>query len=377
MPRYLFSGTSPQGEAGQGVHQQANTVGEARKELAAAGWSQLELQSDEILFLVQKATAEASDPELQVEQTAAQELKGVQGRFDGFLMHVLRGWVSDWSSTLIALAFVAGGLWLGRIWMVVAGAAWMLFTPALAFWFGQSSQWFDRLQAAKTRGRWNDVIRCVQKLRRTGGRTGIAVPEFELERNHALALAGMGRLEDALEKWAPFCGTPEMPEWLFLMHKAGLLEAGKEFERARAARIRALELKPDHGISWVDLAMIQAMRFGDSAAAREALAKARQCELPALCRPYLNFTEGLIRWRESALQEARPLMEHALAACQAHPNRVVWESFIRIIEAHLGIVAGGLGDVATARRLYRTARPYLEAHREADLLAALRSAATL
>lgn len=374
MPRYLFSGTNPQGKPGDAVYQSAADPALARQELTAAGWTELELHSDDIILLSQKATREASDPELAVDQPAAQELRGLQGRFDGFLTLVVRNWVSEWKSTLMAVALLAVGFWWHRIWMVVGGAVWLLVTPALVLWAGQSSAWFDRLQLAKARGQWNEVIHCVEKLRGTGGRTGIAVPEYELERNHAVALAGMGRLDDALEKWAPFCGTPEVPEWLFLTFKAGLLETGKEMQRSLETRMRAAELKPDQGTTWIDLAMFQAMRLANAPAARDALARARQCELPAITKPYLDLVDGLILWRENDLQAARPLLERALAACQTPPNRSAWESITRIIETHLGIVAGLQGDQTTARRLYEKTRPYLEAHRETDMLAALRSA---
>lgn len=373
MPRYLFSGTSPQGKPRDAVHQSAADPATARQALAAAGWTELELQSDDIMLLSQKAAREASDPDLAVDSPAGEELRGLQGRFDGFLTLVLRSWTSDWKSTLMAVALLAAGLWWQRVWMMVGGAAWLLVAPGLVLWSSQSSTWFDRLQLAKARGQWNEVIRCVEKLRRTGGSTGIAVPEYELQRNHAVALAGMGRLDDALEKWAPFCGTPEVPEWLFLSFKAGLLETGKEMQRSLETRMRAAELKPDQGTNWIDLAMFQVMRFGDVPAAREALARARQCELPAITKPYLDLVDGLILWRENDLQASRPLLERALAACQTPPNRSSWESITRIIETHLGIVAGLQGDRATARRLYEKTLPYLEAHREMEMLAALRS----
>ena len=374
MHRFLWSGKDAEGRE-RAERVEAENAQEAKRILTERGWTELQLLKDEISDVVRKRRRMESEikapPPLPDDEAAR-------------LLHGRTTYFSEWWKTLLAVkgtiallaALLALGIFRQRILTTAVSGGGLLLVlflfPALKFYYSRTKRNYAALNAAKVRGDWQEALVCVDRLKRSGQSTRISVGEVELARNRALALAHLGRLEEALAEFAPFENWPNQPHWLYCSHLAGIYAAGKEYERSMEWRIKLVQEKPDMSTGWIDLASYLAHRMNRPAQAREALARAEKLEVTAMGKPHVSRCHGMILWRENRPAEAKEHLEKALVEFEPFARKPLVEGSILFTKAYLCAVQRRLGNSAEAGKLLKEVETYLTTHQEDELLAACR-----
>jgi tetratricopeptide (TPR) repeat protein len=236
----------------------------------------------------------------------------------------------------------------------------------------QTSRNYARLNRAKARGDWREVLRCVDRLRRSRKLTGITVTEAELARNRSLALAGLRQLDQAVQEYSRQEISPTLPLWMFNTHLAGIYEVGRQYEQGLELRLAAAAEKPDMASTWIGVASSLALRLNRPQEASDALARAEALQMNPQAKSSVRMLRGVILWRLGNPAEAKKLLEQAVSEFQARPEKEVLERTVLRARAYLCAIDRQLGNLDESRKLLRQVEPYLVAHREDELLAACR-----
>jgi hypothetical protein len=186
----------------------------------------------------------------------------------------------------------------------------------------------------------------------------------------AQALAGLGRVSEALAEFDPVADMPDVPAYVYWAFQAMIFAAAKEPDRVIAAMLRAHELAPNSGtVLLIDLANKLLTVRRDRQRAGELLADARRHALADTAMPWLVATEGLIDLAEGRTADAVVGLTEALRRIEpflrGNPSVIVLGARIR---AWLCLAHAAGGNTATARKLLRRAEPLLIAHQDHDLL---------
>jgi tetratricopeptide (TPR) repeat protein len=373
--KFIWKGKDPQGSV-RSEEVMAENAQAAREELTRRGWAELELVFDEIAT-ASGAGVEAPDWITEEGVSAQQLTEQYEGKAPGFLAQWFKGLLDSKKSLLIFGAFLAWGIYTDRKWAWIIGAIGLgfivLLMPALHAFFSVTLRQYSRLNKAKVWGRWNEVLDCVERLRKAHRLTRIGVGDLELARCRAQALAALGRLDEGVKEFRQFENSPKVERWLYLSHLSSIYDEAKAFDKSLECRQQAAAEKPDSSAVWIDLAYGHVRGFNQPTKAREALAKAEAHEITGLGKAYVPFVRGIICWRERNFAEARKHLEEALTGLQplAHHDLVV--GLILLTKSYLCAVDGASGNLTEARRLFRETKEFLKAHREEELFQACRS----
>jgi tetratricopeptide (TPR) repeat protein len=385
MGTFLWSGKDAQGNQ-RSERVEAENAQQARAILADRGWTDLQLIQDELGSAVVsqvKAAAwvrEGADPQKMAELQA----KLMQGKkAPGLFAQTLDSIKKEIKFIIIWAAILAFGIYKHRTWAIVFGAAgialYVLLFPVLHFvfrFFATAQREYARLNKARVWGRWDEVLECVERLRRPDRITGVGVPDFELVRCRAQALVGLGKLDEGLAEFRKLENSPKVERGMYYSLLAAIYDVGRQFDKALELRQKAVEEKPDTASVWIDLAYGYVRRLKRPVEARAALAHTEKLEITGLGKPYLFFLRGIILWREHKPDEARKELEQALVAFRPLMHQPLVEGLLLLTKAHLCAVEIELGNVANAKTLFGEVEPYLIAHREDELLELCRAAKT-
>ena len=375
---FLWKGKDPHGRL-RGVRVPAENAQISKELLARAGWTDLELLKDEI----------ASSEALRIEpadwikegfdefHTPEKEVELIEGKAPGLVAQTWVGIKQSIPTILLSAALLGWGIYSHRTWPVIIGALGLAFgfllTPAIHFFFSlfsRSSREYSRLNTAKVWGRWNEVLGCVERLRKKDRLTGVGVPEIELARCRAQAFAALGRLDEGVTEFKRYEHSPNIERWFYLSLLSSVYDTGKSYEKALEIRKQAAAEKPDHSAVWIDLAYGSVRGLNRPAEAREYLAKAEALEISGLGKAYLPFVRGIICWREGKMAEAKQHLERALTSFQPWTHNELAEGLILLTKSYLCAVAGSLGNSSEAKALYRETEKFLVANKEEELLRA-------
>jgi tetratricopeptide (TPR) repeat protein len=385
MHSFLWSGRDAQGEQ-RSERVSAENAQAAKAILTQQGWTGLELIANEVMETARDLNPARADEELMEdedpdglmeEESPDLEAARLQGWQPSFLSEWWKAALKS-KGMLLALGLIlAFGIYRHSTGPIIFGSVGIAFLlllfPALSLWYSQGSRAYSRLNKAKTWGRWEEVLQCVERLRRLRRWTGTAISELELTRNRAMALAALGRLDDGLREFSRFEGDPALPSWLHASFLAGIHDAALQFERSLEFRRQSAAEKPDTSAVWIDLAYSLVRGLNRPAEAREALARAETLEIPALGKPYPFFLRGIILWREHKPSEAKEQLDHALACFIPLAHHDLVEGTILLTKGYLCAVHGELGDTTRAKALFGEVEKFLIANREHDLLQACRA----
>ncbi|HTB85143.1 MAG TPA: hypothetical protein VK742_15975 [Candidatus Sulfotelmatobacter sp.] len=368
MTNYVWSATDKSGK--KVIREiEAATAEDAKFVLLAQGYSDLELKEDEIISAVLTGFPKrqnASGQEIRV--TGAERLKhrdnptvtywdalrkGVGRNFIVFLtLIVLAGFAFYRGDRSYSLVYLAGLL------------AWMAFILFRSL----PSVYYRKLIKASDWSRWNEVLSLIARLQSIGHLGLVKVPATELTRNRTKALAGLGRLDEALAEYSQCEGRPDCPSWLYKLFVASLYTTAKQYDKAIEYNLASIAEKPTSA-SWVDLAYRHARYKLDPVKARAAMAESEKSPLPDFAQPFRIRCLGVIAYLEADYAAAKRDLETAIVLVEKARGRPYRDGHLSIARAYLCCVLAKQGDLAGAKKNFSLAKAYLVATKEDELLA--------
>ena len=367
LREYLLSAKS---ELGKQITERvdATSADAAVEMLRLRGCTEIVLHTDEVgaVYTQQSKVEQHISPK---DYLAFRQPRGYLGRV-AFIARKL--YAQSWKWNLGFLVVLATRRWLDSPWGLLDYLAiGSLLLPLAAAFVTQVSTpalLYHQFIELVAWGRWNEVLDRADRLQ---GR----LPERELIWNRAKALAGLGRLAEAIEITGPLASDPDVPEWLYHSRLAEVYATAKDTDAAFASLEKALALAPDNATILLDLALSLLYHQRDIPRARQLLAQARSHVLSDVLAPVAEAAEGMLHLEEGSPDQARSRLESALAElnkfCAASP---FVGALLDRIRAYLALALADLGEHAAAEREFRLAEPRLVALRNDELLARCRQA---
>jgi tetratricopeptide (TPR) repeat protein len=286
-------------------------------------------------------------------------------RWGYFLYMLAKLYRKEWIAQLGALAMLAfrwqSGWPFGLLDILALVILLFPLPLALAACIVRAGGSYERLVEAASWARWDEVLRLLPRL-------PAAVAADEKAFRKAAALAGLGRLDEALEVVKPLVTEEEIPAWLYWNRLSGVYTAARDREQAFACLERAASLAPDNATMQLDWALALLRRKRDVARAEEIVQRVKTHALSDIVMHFLHYAEGILALEKGKPYEARELLQQALAGQNSLTNPVA-RRVCDILHAYLCLAEAGIGNYESARRHFDQATPRLKALREDDLLA--------
>ena len=359
MPKYLLSGTDARGRR-RTEAVSAPTGDEATRRFKARGFADVTLHSDEVIGHLFK-------PEVLKHLTPRDYLAlGRVSRGQFLVRMVVRLYRQQWWLFLVVVALVVGRRIIDVPWdtLDTLATSFLFFPPVLVL-FGElfsPSRKFERAMSFNAWARWAEMLAALKPVRRM-----VPAPQYAFF--EAKALAGLGRLDEALETVRPYADDPNTPAWLYWGQLADVFHAAKLGDRAIECSEKAVEHAPDNPTVLIDLAMSLLRYRRDAARARPLLERARAHEISDLLAPFVLMAEGVLALEEGRPEKARELLEDS--ARRAEPFRhttALMGAAIDRIHTYLTLACAATGDPAAAEAHYQIAEPRLRAFETTDLI---------
>ncbi|HUY92655.1 MAG TPA: hypothetical protein VMV10_28200 [Pirellulales bacterium] len=360
MAQYLLTVKNP---AGRTVTEllDADSAKAAIETLQERGYENVVLHTDD--FMAKDAKPLELNPLITARDLAKNRTRSGLQRL---LANTARSYVANWKlMALIAVAFT-----LRRFnswpwgWGEALIAAGLLLPALFALVAHLPSMQYDRLLEADSWRRWDEVLRLLPSLRGKLAPYGVAWHESK-------ALAGLGRLDEALNVVLPFANNGEISQakfWSLLM--ASVYRSSNQRDMALSALEKALEHAPDDPAVLLDLAGALLDEQRDVGRAKELWQHAMQQPMSDLAQKFALAVEGMIALAEGHAQLAVERLETAFRAQQAFAKaNATAAAAADIMEARLALAQAKAGDLEAARKHFRRAEPRLRALQHDKLLA--------
>jgi tetratricopeptide (TPR) repeat protein len=231
--------------------------------------------------------------------------------------------------------------------------------------------YYHKLIKASDWYRWDEVISLIGTLRAVRKFSVTGVPETELIRNRAKALAGLGRLNEGLAEYKQCEGRPDCPSWLYKLFVASLYTTAKKYDKAIESNLLSIEEKPTP-TAWADLSNRYARYKCDPLKARAAMAEADKSPMPDVAKPFRIRCLGIIAYLEGDYSTAKRELETAIELVDKAKSRPFRDGHLNVARAYLCCVLAKQGDLAAAKKNFALAKEYLVATKEDELLAECR-----
>lgn len=185
----------------------------------------------------------------------------------------------------------------------------------------------------------------------------------------AKALAGLGRLEEAMDTVRPFADDPKTPAWLYWGQLADVFHIAKLGNRAIECGEKAVENAPDNPTVLIDLAMARLRYHRDTVRARPLLEQVRSHEISDILRPFITMAEGVLALEENRPEKARELLDEAARLAEPLRNTTaLMGGAIDRIHTYLTLAYAATGDLPAAENHFQIAEPRLRAFETNDLI---------
>ena len=375
MPNFLWSGKTPSGQDGA-EEVTAETPAEARKILEARGWTELRQHTTDISDFIQQQQSLISRNKQKL--TPKEQLQYRQGTAPG----LWGNWLKHISNSIVTILLLTGLLaWTiyhpqmrnYNIW--IAGCALLLayvvfLYPVLRWWFRQTKRLFVKLHKARTWHRWDEVLLCLDKLAKAQQTTNIGINDYSMARYRALALAGLGRLDEAITGFRTAAEKAETPAGIYHPTLAALYTVARQYDMALASYRTALEEATDKSTMYIDIGMYLVGRFNRPQEARQFLALAEKMQLTELAISHLAVLRGGIAFREKDFSAMDKYVREALADFEKRPpaKRYIYEAVILNCKGYLAVSSAALGRKKEARKYFAQTEKYLELIDRKDLI---------
>ncbi len=359
MPKYLISGKDDRDRSVTEVVKAPN-ADEAVRLFGSRGFTDVVLHSDEVMaHLFQRKSLQHLTPRDYLAIGRVSRL--------GFMFRILiRQYRSQWWLFAIDIALLVGRQVLEVEWSLVDSMAVMfLVAPIVIVVLSElfnPSRKYERAMAFNAWGRWAEMLAALPAVKRF-----IPAPQYAF--HEAKALAGLGRLDEAIETVRPFADDPKTPAWLYWGQLADVFTAAKLPDRVIECGEKAVENAPNNATVLIDLAMSLLRYRRDVVRARPLLERAREHALSDVIRPFLIAAEGVLAFEERRPDRARLLLEKALQEAERFRNASpLVGSAIDRIHAYLALVYAALGDHTAGVAHFKSAEPRMRACETNDML---------
>ena len=367
MPTYAWTAKD---KSGAKVFREieATTVQDSRAVLLAEGCTELVLQEDDVLSQVGVAMGDKVEFLGEEIRTSAQDRihQRTQPPFTVTRI-ILQGLAQEKGFYIVVLAGLGFCIWrdslIGSIVFVILLLGWPLFKIGI----GLPLLLFQRLADASDWNRWDEMLWLVNTLRFVGRFHFIKIPAAELTRFEANALAGNGRLQEAVALYSRAENQPGVPPWLYKAYLSGIYQNGGDYDKALQLNHEAIALKPDVSLH-IDLGNRLARYHADPVGARAALDHVDMDLVVDLIKPLVFRVRGIVAWVEGNSDLASRELETALREMEKTPNVPYRAGNIAITKAYLCCVKAELGNPSAAAKFFDEARAYLIATGETKLL---------
>lgn len=359
MPKYLLSGKDSSGRERTEVVR-ASSTNEAVRKFKARGFTDTVLHSDEVIGHLFKSQV--------LENLTPRDYLAL-GRSSraGFLWRlIVRLYRRNWWLFFLFFALIAGRRMMEQPWDIVDNLAIaFLFLPVVMVLGGElfsPSRKFERVMSFNAWGRWAEMLAVLPSIRHF-----LPAPQYAFY--EAKALAGLGRLNEALETVGQYADDRRLPTWLYWGLLADVFHAGKLGDRAIECGERALEHAPDNVTVMIDLAMSLLRYRRDASRARPLLEKAREHEISEVVRPFLIMAEGVLALEDRQPEVARQKLEESLRLAEPlrHSTALMGAAIDRI-HTYLSLACAAVGDLPAAEQHFQLSEPRMRAFRTNDLL---------
>jgi tetratricopeptide (TPR) repeat protein len=338
---------------------QAESADLARKVLEGQGFTNLRLQTDEVMDETIKGT-------LVPNLSASERIKLSRIR-KVTLPRICLQAIKDGGILLFVWAVLFFWSWhrertIGMI--LYAGA--IILTIGGGFFFRVPSYLFRRLNEAREWHEWNEVLNLLDLMARVGKLTNVKLKPADMALYRARAMIGLGHKERAIQEFTRIC-EPHQARWLFLSHLSALYDLAGESDLSVALLKESASSGP-RGSVWIDLGWRLLHRKKDVVGAKEALDQASTVELTEIAQPFLLRSKGILAYFTKDVDLARRQLEEALNIFEKRKTMVFSTSNIAYTKAYLCQVMATRGELERARELYAQAKPFLVAAKEKQLL---------
>lgn len=358
MPQYFVTARNPSGRTLTELLE-AESARAAIKTLEDRGCENIVLHTDD-------AGAQIVRPIETTPLLTAHDV--VQNRFRGgfqqTVIMALRAYAMTWKFVALTLtAFCALRLLdvpFGIFDGIIAGG---LLVPLVVVFFGRSGpNRYQRLLEAESWRRWDDALRLLPLVEDK-------LSPFIGAWHRAKALAGLGRLDDALEVFMPFATDNDIPKQRFWTLLATVYRIADQDDLVIAAYEQALEIAPDDPATMIGLANTLLEEREDVTRAKELLQRAKQQPLSDLADAFVWMAEGTIAQAEGNIRLAVERFEQALVCkrryAKGHPSSA---AVADLLEGRLALAKALAGDLDAGRRHFLRAEPRLRALKQKKLL---------
>jgi tetratricopeptide (TPR) repeat protein len=365
MPRYLLTGKDHRDRSVTEVVS-APDADEAVRRFKARGFADVTLHSDDVQGVL-------LDPKSLKNLTPAELLAVGRMSRPAFVARlVVKLYRQQWWLFALMLALIVGRRLLDAPWDLLDSlAVALLATPPVVVLLGEvfsPSRRFERAMAYNAWARWAEMLAALPPLRR-------AIPAPQYAFYEAKALAGLGRLEEALEVVRPYADDPKTPAWLYWGQLADVFTTAKLGDRVIECGEKAVEHAPDNVTVTIDLAMALLRYRRDTARARPLLERAREHEISDLILPFVLLAEGVLALEEKRPDRARKLLDESLTRAEKYRHTTaLMGAAIDWIHTYLVMACAETGDPAAAEAHFRAAEPRLRAFGADDLLSRCQAA---
>jgi tetratricopeptide (TPR) repeat protein len=368
MTNYIWKATD---KSGKSVVREvsANTIEESKAILISEGCTDLELFQDEIMA----AATDGMDKNVtvmgeEINVTAAQRLEQVNKPPLTIWSAIRQGIGQSKGLTIFMAGLCAFLAYRGYvISALIAGCAllaWLGFMVGVAL----PSVNYSKLAKAADWARWKEVLHLVENLERSNKINFIKVPRPELGRFRATALAGLGKLDEAVAGYAQFENHRGCPSWLHKAFLIGIYNVANRHDKALECMRKSLEENPTPVLQ-LELANQLARYHNDAAGARVALSEGEKATVPETLKPNIKRTHGIIAYLEKDYASSKTELEASIRMMEATPHVPGRDGNIRVARGYLCCVLANLGVFDEARKQFAQAKEYLIATKENELIA--------
>jgi tetratricopeptide (TPR) repeat protein len=291
-----------------------------------------------------------------------------RGHLAKLASRIARMYVIDWKLGALLVAFLLVRRAIEAQWNLLdyLGIAMLLWPPFEALWNSRVSFRYHRMLTTVEWAKWPQVLKLLPTIRHL-------LPPIAAARYEAKALAGSGRLDEALAVLRPLSHDRRIAAATLWAARSSVYWTAGEYDQAIEAQEKALQCAPGDPVLLIDLANDLLVRGRETARACQLVEQAAGQVMSDKLHAYLTKAEGIVAIEEGDALLAIERLEDAQRRLKRFRNPVS-AATVDVIDGWLALAKAMSGDQAAAQRHFRSAEPRLRAKKMDKLLARCQAA---